>query len=201
MSMSLEQFGSGVSVPLLWIDRCGDRRYGSVALSRSRVARCGSVAMGWSLWIGCYGLVVVDRSWWIGRCGSIALIRLRVGRYGLVAMGLCLWVGCCGSVAMGRSLCVCRCRSVAVGQSSWVDCYGSVAVGRSLWVGCFESVERRLLWVSLYISCYGSVAMSRLHVGCCGSRCASVAVGGSLCLAMGRLLRVGRCTSRSVAVI
>lgn len=70
--------------------------------------------------------------------------------------------------------------------SLWVGRRGLVVVGWLLWVGrCGLVVVVWLLWVG----CYESVAMSWLHVGCCGSRCASVAVGGvAVRLAMGGLL-------------
>ena len=83
------------------------------------------IAVGWFLWIGRYGLVIVGLLWWLGRCGSFAVAwSLYVGwvcRYGSVAVGSLLWVRSWGLVAAGLSL--------WVNWSLWFGRCGSVAVG------------------------------------------------------------------------
>ena len=46
--------------------------------------------LGWSFWVGCCRLVIVDWSLWVSCCR-------------LVAVGQLLWVGCCRLVIMGWS--------------------------------------------------------------------------------------------------
>ena len=49
---------------LLYLGSCGQL---------PRFGRCGSIAVGRSLWVGRCELVVVSRSLWVGRCGSVAV--------------------------------------------------------------------------------------------------------------------------------
>ena len=84
-----------------------------------------------SLRFGCGGFVVVVRSPQVNCCYLVASSLLRVG--------------CCESMAVNWLHWVCRCRFVAVNLLFFVY----VIVGRSLRFGCYESVARQLLWVSL----------------------------------------------------
>ena len=65
--------------------------YCLVASWSLRVGWCGSVAVGWLVWVGRYESVAVRFSPWICCCGFVVL-------------GLSLWVGRYGSVVVGRPL-------------------------------------------------------------------------------------------------
>lgn len=85
------------------------------------VGRCGSIAVGWSLWISRCESIAVGPWLWVGYCGSAAMFNC----CGFIAVDWSLWVGRCGLL--------------------WVGCHDSVA-RRLLWVSLFLS---SFWWVAL----------------------------------------------------
>ena len=90
----------------LWVGRCGSVAV-SVAVGQSlcrslwvgrrgfvALVCCGSVAVGWLLWVGCCGLVAVGQLLWVSHCGSVRSVAMGwslVGGFVSVAVGRILW--------------------------------------------------------------------------------------------------------------